>query len=370
MRCPKCGHEQSDTVMCEACGIYFEKYRQAQNPKPRTASRRRKQEKESTSFTPKLVVAGLAVAGIAYLVQPNSPQDDEAIAAQLTEPPIKTAETPAGLATQLNRSHPPGNTIEAARNATVFIKTNWGAQGSGFIVNSQCDVITNKHVVELDADQLRAAIYSDPQLRVELHNTANELRRHIDQLRRLRTRMAYEDASPNDIAAVDAQLQELYKQLNSLTEDARDAIEDEIDDQVWHSQGQAITVSLIDGTTFQVSDIIKSDSHDLAKFRLPAKNCPYLQFAETKTLHQGDRLFTIGSPAGLTHTVTSGIFSGIQELEGKQMLQTDAPINPGNSGGPLIQENGRVIGVNTSVLMGAQGIGFAIPIETVNSQFF
>jgi S1-C subfamily serine protease len=68
--------------------------------------------------------------------------------------------------------------------------------------------------------------------------------------------------------------------------------------------------------------------------------------------------------------VTSGIFSGYGELDKHRALQTDAPINPGNSGGPLINEAGQVLGVNTAILSGTQGIGFAIPIEQVFDSFF
>jgi S1-C subfamily serine protease len=67
--------------------------------------------------------------------------------------------------------------------------------------------------------------------------------------------------------------------------------------------------------------------------------------------------------------VTSGIFSGERGEGHERLLQTDAPINPGNSGGPLITENGEVIGINTLVLRGTQGIGFAIPIEAAFDDF-
>ncbi len=92
---------------------------------------------------------------------------------------------------------------------------------------------------------------------------------------------------------------------------------------------------------------------------------------DQEKLQQGDKVFTIGSPVGLRHTVTSGIFSGYRKREndGSMFLQTDAAINPDNSGGPLIDERGYVLGVNTMILQDTEGIGFAIPIEAVFEEF-
>jgi len=77
----------------------------------------------------------------------------------------------------------------------------------------------------------------------------------------------------------------------------------------------------------------------------------------------------VGNPSGLKFTVTSGIFSGWQDINGVKVLQTDAAINPGNSGGPLLSEDGKVVGVNTAILKSAQGIGFALPINYVSEEF-
>src|SRR5262249_16693519 len=108
---------------------------------------------------------------------------------------------------------------------------------------------------------------------------------------------------------------------------------------------------------------------DLALFHVPADGCPYIHATDSGKLQQGERLYTVGSPSGLTYSVTSGIFSGYRELNQQRVLQTDAPINHCNSGGPLITEGGQVVGINTAVLLGTQGIGFAIPIETVYEEF-
>ena len=80
-------------------------------------------------------------------------------------------------------------------------------------------------------------------------------------------------------------------------------------------------------------------------------------------------MFTIGNPSGLTYTVTSGVFSGFRNEGKESYLQTDAPINPGNSGGPLVDANGRVLGINTMVMRNAQNIGFAIPITAIPEGF-
>jgi len=115
-----------------------------------------------------------------------------------------------------------------------------------------------------------------------------------------------------------------------------------------------------------------SETSDLALMSLFSGDWSYIERPpKMMAMHQGDKVYTIGSPVGLRHTVTAGIFSGYrqQETNGQVYLQTDAAINPGNSGGPLIDENGYARGVNTMILRDTEGIGFAIPIETVFEEF-
>ncbi|MEP7314067.1 MAG: trypsin-like peptidase domain-containing protein, partial [Pseudomonadota bacterium] len=129
------------------------------------------------------------------------------------------------------------------------------------------------------------------------------------------------------------------------------------------------TVTMVDGTEFAALHAQTSDRHDLALFTLPTSNCPYIAGGRSGQLAVGQRLYTIGNPSGLAYTVTSGIFSGARSVEQRKFLQTDAPISPGNSGGPLITESGEVVGINTLVLRGVPGVGFAIPIEAVAEAF-
>ncbi len=111
---------------------------------------------------------------------------------------------------------------------------------------------------------------------------------------------------------------------------------------------------------------------DLAVLKINAgSNLPYLEFGDTNKLEVGSWVIAIGNPYGLDHTVTVGVISAkgrpvtINDNEYKDLLQTDASINPGNSGGPLINLQGKVIGINTAINAQAQGIGFAIPSSTV-----
>ncbi|MFQ5459138.1 MAG: S1C family serine protease, partial [Myxococcota bacterium] len=109
----------------------------------------------------------------------------------------------------------------------------------------------------------------------------------------------------------------------------------------------------------------------LLKFA-PEGNLPVLPLGDSERVEIGDQVLAVGNPYGLSHTVTSGIVSFIgrelsQRRAGEKKLrfiQIDAPINPGNSGGPLLNLAGEVIGINTAVAAGAEGIGFAVPVNS------
>ncbi|MBT8338971.1 MAG: trypsin-like serine protease [Desulfatitalea sp.] len=103
--------------------------------------------------------------------------------------------------------------------------------------------------------------------------------------------------------------------------------------------------------------------------RIEGNDCPYLETKDANQVQLGQKVYTIGNPSGLRHTVTAGILSARPHEENNQVIQTDAPINPGNSGGPLIDEKGSVIGINTMVLEKTEGIGFAIPIGKALFEF-
>ncbi|MEM6434170.1 MAG: HhoA/HhoB/HtrA family serine endopeptidase [Cyanobacteria bacterium P01_D01_bin.115] len=133
-----------------------------------------------------------------------------------------------------------------------------------------------------------------------------------------------------------------------------------------------VTVTLTDGRSFEGTVIGTDKVTDVAAVKIEAESMPAVSFGRTEDLSPGQWAIAIGNPLGLDNTVTAGIISalGRSSLEvgipdkRVQFIQTDAAINPGNSGGPLLNDRGEVIGMNTAIRKDAQGLGFAIPVET------
>jgi S1-C subfamily serine protease len=136
-----------------------------------------------------------------------------------------------------------------------------------------------------------------------------------------------------------------------------------------------VTVVLRDGRRFPGRVIGTDPLSDVAVVDINANNLPTLRLGNSDQLLPGQLAIAIGNPFGLSNTVTQGIISATERLTSEigipdrriNFIQTDAAINPGNSGGPLLNSAGEVVGVNTAIIQGAQGIGFAIPINTVRT---
>ncbi len=135
---------------------------------------------------------------------------------------------------------------------------------------------------------------------------------------------------------------------------------------------QRIEVTLADGTS-AIAKLLNYDPEtDLALIKIPTTtDLSTIHFGTSGDLMRGETVVAIGNPFGYQHTVTQGIISALHRnipvngsQEYKDLIQTNADINPGNSGGPLLNLDGDVIGINVAVRVGAQGIGFAIPIDS------
>ncbi len=132
-----------------------------------------------------------------------------------------------------------------------------------------------------------------------------------------------------------------------------------------------IVVTTLDGRELEAKVLGSDRDADLAVLKVSAKGLPSTPLGQSTDLLMGETVVAIGNPFGLSHTVTTGVLSArgrtVRSEEGlasyTDFLQTDTSINPGNSGGPLVDLAGRVIGINTAIIRGASGIGFAIPAD-------
>jgi putative serine protease PepD len=148
------------------------------------------------------------------------------------------------------------------------------------------------------------------------------------------------------------------------------------------TDGASIQVNLANGKTYTAKLVGRDVAYDLAVIKIKVTDAPALQLGDSDAVEVGDGVIAIGSPLGLTGTVTSGIISaknrpvtsgsGTRESSFINAIQTDAAINPGNSGGPLVDLSGAVIGINSAIATtgygfggqsGSIGLGFAIPIN-------
>jgi len=182
----------------------------------------------------------------------------------------------------------------------------------------------------------------------------------------------------------------LTRQINFWTQDVREVPQGTGSGFIWDNQGHVVTnyhvirransaqVILFDQSRYRANLVGVSPDHDIAVLKIDVEPglLEPLPLGESEHLRVGQNVYAIGNPFGLDHTLTTGIISALnrqidsatgQPIE--DVIQTDAAINPGNSGGPLLNSAGEVIGVNTAIYSpsgASAGIGFAIPIDTVN----
>ena len=140
---------------------------------------------------------------------------------------------------------------------------------------------------------------------------------------------------------------------------------------------ETVKVTLKDGRSFEGKVMGMDTVTDVAVVKIEARNLPTVRLGDSEAVLPGQWAIAIGNPLGLDNTVTAGIISAVgrsgyevgdPNFQDKRVrfIQTDAAINPGNSGGPLLNDRGEVIGINTVIRADAQGLGFAIPIQTAD----
>lgn len=372
MRCPKCNHEQKNTVECDVCGVIFARYQRIQERKKEEAALEEGSEGKS-GIGGKLLQVLLLVVVVAATTYyftagkttppPVAPSAAAPVEKKATvEVKVVAPSSPPKETFGQQQEEIKGNSVERARNATVSIETPWGTTGSGFFINKNY-IVTNKHVVQVNEkklEELRSAVEKDRRFFQLEQQKIQEWKEKFRQLPKgpARSQLAM---------IIERHEEELQKVMPLIEEN-----EKKLDKMDRRFQPSDIKIVLVDGSSHATNYLTVSSSNDLALMSLFSKENTFIEKPPAGSkLQQGDKVFAIGSPVGLRHTVTSGIFSGYRE-QGKDRqvyLQTDAAINPGNSGGPLIDEGGYVRGVTTMILQNTEGIGFAIPIEKVFEEF-
>ena len=132
-----------------------------------------------------------------------------------------------------------------------------------------------------------------------------------------------------------------------------------------------VAISLPDGTTHSAHVVGEDPATDLAVVHIDATHLPAAELGRSAALRVGQLVVAIGNPLGFSFTVSAGVVSALgrtlRAQDGRLMdaiIQSDVALNPGNSGGPLVDSRGRVVGINTAVILGAQGLSFSVPVDT------
>ncbi|RJR41116.1 MAG: DUF4124 domain-containing protein [Desulfobacteraceae bacterium] len=304
------------------------------------------------------------------------------------------------------------NPIEAARNATVLVKTARGS-GSGFFVTEDGYILTNRHVVDVSEKEIdeitkefekrkRTLDELKEKLQSQLNSLTNrekelaDLRAKFDRENEPRRRTVVEKSRNGDpgyegtMKRIESELtrtEEMRRKTRAQidrTDEEIDQLERERERSIEQRRPLYFSIVRVDGTEVSATIVATGIRSDLALLKINGYRTEPLSIGNPMELAHGSPVYAIGSPLGLKQSVTSGIFSGFQDFSQTSRLgmkgrfiQTNAQINPGNSGGPLIDQNGKVLGVNTWKKVYAdkrgeiptEGIGFAIPIDTAFEEF-
>ncbi len=375
IRCPKCSYQQTSHEECEACGLLFGKFERLQERKHEQLTEHNDSKPQGIGLGLRLVSACILVLVTAVLTyyftggnkqnivaKPVSPSiGDVAEKTTPSLPPQATSPSPQQAVRASDSTVIRGNPIENARNGTVSIETPW-VKGSGFFVTDTA-IVTNKHVVAPDRSQL-------DEIRHKVETGRKLINLEQEKIADMRRRLRQMEDGPSRRQLIII-IQESEKGLAKILP-VQEGEEARLMEKERPVSTSDIKIIMADGSEHAIQSYQVSSERDLALLKIySAKPIVLHRVPKNKILHQGDKVYAIGNPAGLRNTVTSGIFSGYRQLKdtNEVYIQTDTPINPGNSGGPLIDESGFVIGVNTIKLTQSEGLGFAIPVQTVFDEF-
>ncbi|MGB5834883.1 MAG: serine protease [Thiohalocapsa sp.] len=281
--------------------------------------------------------------------QHGTPPEDQA--AQPALPSDAIVDDRHDLATRLEQRFQPVSAVESSSLAVLKVNSPIGT-GSGFFVSQDGLILTNRHVIKPPDDW------------------AKKLEEHLELIKRQLDALERKLSHPRGHYADPKQYDRGKRLLRDRSLEYRQA-KRELEMRHYAAQLQnAFEVELKDGSLLSADLVDVSSNHDLALLRLKGYRTPYIVPTASSALRQTDRVYAIGSPLGISDTITIGTYTGTR----KGLLVTDARILPGNSGGPMVNEMGAAVGVNTlKATAGSdpneRGFGLAIPIEIAFDEF-
>lgn len=286
----------------------------------------------------------------------------------------------------LLENYPARNAIERAVAGTVAVKSGMG-YGSGFFISATGHIFTNKHVIRSNDRQTEQNESAFKEVEGRIAEYERQFKEEEQKLRNYKSRIenlkqaAAEATNPQRKKAYTEdyednlksykEWQEAYgarkKQFEAERNQFRSGRAGYDYSKSVADLAQSFTIVLADKTELFARLLAVSKEHDLALLKIDGYSVPALKPGQPNGLTQSTPVYAIGNPATLQNSVTSGVFSGFQA----GFIQTNAQIYPGNSGGPLVDEAGRVLGINTfkQITHKFEGLGFAIPIQTALSEF-
>lgn len=282
----------------------------------------------------------------------------------------------------------PRNDIEHATIAVVKVETALGT-GSGFFISETGYLITNRHVV-------RPSKKSQSKINLDLKAAGKKLATNKSRLATRKNRLQSYKKELDDYAAYIKGLSGSEKQreakeyrlrkkrytqykkdVDKYSRELKEASKKITSTKNNYNSRRAnaaiarqFSILLKDDTRLTASLVKISTKHDLALLKVDGYKVPHIKLSKKLNIGQGSTVFAMGSPLGKKDYVTSGIITSFR----KNQIIIDAQILPGNSGGPLLNESGKVIGINTwkqlsTDSIGSEGFGIAIPIEIVSREF-
>jgi serine protease Do len=286
----------------------------------------------------------------------------------------------------LTEKYRPKSEIEKASLSTVTIKTSIG-QGSGFFINENGYILTNKHVLRVDETEIKKAEEFIARVDNRIEDDEATIAEAEKRLRRMRSDLDDYKASIDRMTGPNAQIIAMQKYKSQSAQYDFDEAQlrkrkNEFEEKIskyrqekgeftkkarMAKHDRQFIVILKDKTEIEANLVSVSNDHDLALLKIDGCKSPYIQSGAPKEIIQGMGVFAIGSPLGIVDSVSSGVLSGYDN----DYIRTDAKIYPGNSGGPLITADGKVIGINTLkvITQKFEGMGFAIPVTKALQEF-